>query len=86
MLLLHGYKASERRAAVSPADCRRQRLPAANFEECAAACLAQPWSLVPSLPRHFSPGHGDNLAHRRGLAREHHVYLRALDHDRNSIF
>ena len=43
MMLVHGYRAVSPKSAARPPDCRRQRLPAATFEECAAACLAQPF-------------------------------------------
>ena len=43
MLLLRGYRAVALGSAAAPPDCRRQRLPATSFEECASACLAQPF-------------------------------------------
>ena len=42
-MLLPGYRAVTRHAMNQPPDCRRQRLPASTFEECAATCLAQPF-------------------------------------------
>ena len=41
MLLLRGYRATALSAAKMPDECRRQHLPAASYDECAAACLAQ---------------------------------------------
>ena len=41
MLLVRGFRAVSPSTALRAPDCRRQRLPAASFEECAMACLAQ---------------------------------------------
>ena len=43
MLVLHGYRAVGVRDATAPPDCRRQRLAAVSFDDCATACLAQPF-------------------------------------------
>ena len=43
MQVIDGYRAVSRHGFLAPPDCRRQRLPATSFEECASACLAQPF-------------------------------------------